>query len=336
MAQRNDPRPALYDAPPLPSYSDQIKSALLLRGLRSRGLVGLPRFVVDTKQGTLDRRVRFTLKDARLDLRAAWLAIAGALGMAESDIQKLALGEHVPLTSIRDVAPASSHDVDGDLLELLQLGKLRQRQEVASKPLDPMSWRRYFDIWTEAYLLVNADTPGHEERKEEAEEYADFIWGEMVRAHDPEVRQRIILYDDQVCQEILLPDGGRVRFLGEAKVYDVMYSTIVIHPNSAYSGIPSTRDRRQRSPPLANVPLRAAPTNHRYDSDSRVCGLWNDGIQCKPSCTREHVCSKCSSGGHPLVECPRCGSGRGSSDKRAKGAASGGGRKKGGAAVGGN
>lgn len=305
-------------------YYLKVQARIVSRNSHRRGPI-LPPHSVALRMGTLLRKLKHSNKAQRPLLVAGWQAIAAECPVTLADIQKIALNEFVDLISIRNFAPASSHDVDEGLLDVLSLQQLKKKPG-SDAPLDPLVWGKYFRIFIDVYLLVHCDIDFEQERTQEIEAYHDYIMEELERTSSASVRARIILYDAEVRKEILLPHG-RIRHLGDASTRDVLFQTIVTAPNLEYSGVSDVSRNRQRSPTLARQ-----ASAHSYDVSSSICGRWNNGIDCGKQCGREHACLECNSAEHPALRCPRR-SGAGNAGKRVRNGdrGAGGGRKKGGA-----
>lgn len=280
----------------------------------------LPAWAEALRAAIAQRRIDFYDKTRKPGLIAGWHYLASALPVDLADIQKAALGEYVELTALRDYQPPASHDVDSTFLDILQLSHLKKRTR-SEGSLDPFVWDRYFRLWAEVVEMVNHDVPYEQERKLDVERYRNFIINELNRA-SPEVRLRLLQYDEVVRKEIARPGpDSRIRFFGECKTNDTLFLSIVVNPSSsAYAGLANPRSKAKTGPSAS------FPSHPVYDAQSDICGRYNDRVPHEDGCGRRHVCRICE-GAHVASECTSRGGGAAGGG--------GGGKKQGGAQPGG-
>ena len=303
-------------------YGDAVSAFFAEKG-PSRRVLALPAFMQEFLRGVERKRLLYEDRSfGRPSLLAGWFKVQEQLPIDLIDLKHIALGEYVDLCDIRDYAPSTTADVAVGF-EDYALGVRDKQRKKSGVPLDPLSWRRYFEIWLTAYQAVHIDVGMRAERVSDIETYRDFIDDELMRASGATARNRILAYDVFARKEIARPHrDSRVRSYGQVDRNDSTYIELVVIPTardllrgsassatgggasggSGSSGAAGSSRGRKRSASPAGQPSKRPSYPH-----ADRCGKWNDGKVCD-GCTRQHVCMDCA-GPHRASACPRRKSG---------------------------
>ncbi|BGP50987.1 hypothetical protein JCM10450v2_006913 [Rhodotorula kratochvilovae] len=213
-------------------YGDAVTAFFAEKG-PSRRVLAMPLFMQEFLRGVERKRLLYEDRSfGRPSLLAGWFKIQEQLPIDLIDLKHIALGEYVDLCDIRDYAPSTTADVAIGF-EDYALGVRDKQRKKSGVPLDPLSWRRYFEIWLTAYQAVHIDVGMREERVADLETYRDFIDDELMRASGATARNRILAYDVFARKEIARPHrDSRVRSFGQVDRNDSTYIELVVVPNA--------------------------------------------------------------------------------------------------------
>ena len=314
-------------------YGDAVTAFFAEKG-PSRRVLAMPLCMQEFLRGVERKRLLYEDRSfGRPSLLAGWFKVQEQLPIDLIDLKHIALGEYVDLCDIRDYAPSTTADVAIGF-EDYALGVRDKQRKKSGVPLDPLSWRRYFEIWLTAYQAVHIDVGMREECVADLETYRDFIDDELMRASGATARNRILAYDVFARKEIARPHrDSRVRSFGQVDRNDSTYIELVVVPNardllhasgaasSSASAGGSGTGGSSRGVKRASSPSGSQAKRPSYPHADR-CGKWNDGKGCD-GCTRQHVCMDCA-GPHRASACPRRKAGGGSGSGGGAGSAAGG------------